>query len=228
MGFSQKEIAERLGVSQPMISHDIRKIKEQYKAAMVEDYAAQVQEKILQFRQLRAHMWKCYFKSFKKFRKSVNEFAPKKPLEDEMPPIRVPPNAKKNKGAKQNVVEKYIREFEIIRQTKTVETRMPKVEILGMIESVLCKECDLLGLWAPERVLVAPAKVDDIWAPLNEPSKATHEIDDVIAKLQQHLIAPTVTEETHEPSREPANEHTNGQPVNGQPDHGPSDKGHGV
>jgi predicted transcriptional regulator len=64
-GYSQADIARVIGVSQPQICEDLKKIREHYRAAANATYAEKVEEKRAQLREVRSQAWKAWEKSKK-------------------------------------------------------------------------------------------------------------------------------------------------------------------
>jgi predicted transcriptional regulator len=77
LGFSQREIAHRLGVSQPQVCYDLRKIRERYKEAAQVEITEKIQEKLAQYRGLRVELYEAWLRSMVAFEKVVTELNPK-------------------------------------------------------------------------------------------------------------------------------------------------------
>lgn len=69
MGLTQTEIAERLGISQPQVSYNLKQIRERYFDAMIEDRAVLIAEKREQLRDLYKEAFLAWEKSQKQKRK---------------------------------------------------------------------------------------------------------------------------------------------------------------
>lgn len=72
-GYSQSEIASKMGVTQQQVSYDLQIIKKRYAAMQEEDFLAYRYEKILQLKDIRREAWEAWEKSKEDYRKLVQE-----------------------------------------------------------------------------------------------------------------------------------------------------------
>jgi DNA-binding CsgD family transcriptional regulator len=140
-GYSQREIARALGISQPQVCYDLKAIRAKYQTMTAEARKAAVAEKRLQYREIRWELWQEWERSKKDAERSVRE-------------KRTVAGKAAAKGKKRKNVE----QSEHFKVVITTEGRLGDPSYLGRVLQVLDLECKLDGLNAPPDV--APTNPD--------------------------------------------------------------------
>lgn len=181
-GWGQYDIARELGVSQALISKDLKIIRKRYVEAMHQSRDELIAEMIVKYQDVRRSAWAAYDRSETDSRKEVEEFAVAK-------------------GDDGSYAESEVR----IRRIVTVEGRLPNNQYLQTINATLEAERKLLGLDKVEASGGASVVVnifDAIASAVSAPSSAgTDAIESKIAALGTPAVAPP--EAPKEASSEP-------------------------
>lgn len=130
-GYSQFEIAEEVGVSQPLVSKDLKLIRTRYVEDQKKAREEYVAEKLSMYAEIRKEAWAAYDRSKKVAVKEVEEF--------------ITTN-------EENVDGSYTSSEVRIKRIKTREGRLPANQYLTTIIQTLEAERELLGLDAPKKV----------------------------------------------------------------------------
>lgn len=177
-GLTQRQIAARISreegleVSQPSVSGMLGEIKARRKAMGGRDPAEVLEEKLEQYRVIRAAAWDAYERSEKDVMKEVEEFV--------APLIRE--GRGKGRGADRGRPEETLLRLKLIR---TRQGRLPASEYLRMIMDTLQAERDLLGIDAAKKVDVTSDNVSRTvsWVSV-KPGERYVPPDDVEEKLK--------------------------------------------
>lgn len=139
MGYSQREIAARVGLTQGQVCQDIKQIKKRYQTAALGERSAQLVEKLLQYRDVRAEAFEAWEDSKKPGIKVVEEqvLTRTKERDPDGDPALQPDDEP---------------EMLLTKIVTTREESLPRNEYLGTILKTIEGERELLGLDAPKKV----------------------------------------------------------------------------
>jgi transcriptional regulator with XRE-family HTH domain len=126
-GYSQRQIAERLGVAPSQVCYDLKLLRKRYQDTQLAERSAAVAEKLEQYREVRREAWEAWDRSKDNKEKEIKE--------------KISNLAQQ---AEAGAVEK-------LKAVITTEGRLPGNEYLRTILETLQDERELLGLDAPKK-----------------------------------------------------------------------------
>ena len=134
-GYSQREIAARIGVAPSQVCYDLKLLRQRYREAQLAERSAAVAEKLEQYRDIRREAWEAWERSKDNKEKEITEKV-------------------SSLGAQEAVAAK----TEKLKAIITTEGRLPGNEYLRTILETLQNERELQGLDAPKKL--APTNPD--------------------------------------------------------------------
>jgi predicted transcriptional regulator len=140
-GWTGYAIAEEVGVSRPMVSIYLKRIRQRYLAEQVGHRAEQVAEKCAQYKEVRRRAWECFWKSWEDKDKTVEEEALRKAAEDA-------------------ANGEYHSSMMLVKRVTSKEGRLPASEYLNVVINTLKAERELLGLDEAAEVNVRVGALD--------------------------------------------------------------------
>jgi predicted transcriptional regulator len=140
-GWTGYAIAEEIGVSRPMVSIYLKKVRQRYLDDQLEHRAGLVAEKRAQYKEVRRHAWACFWKSQEDKEKTVEEEALRKAAEDAA-------------GGE------YHASMTLVKRVVSREGRLPASEYLNVVTNTLKAERELLGLDEAGRLDVRVGALD--------------------------------------------------------------------
>lgn len=153
-GYSQWEIAKEIGVTQPQVCQDLKKIRQQYRDEMIRAREEMVNEKVAQYNDLIRECWKAWELS-----KAIAERT------TEVHSLQVPKLTEKEVKQKEKVRRKA--KMVKVSMTKVTEGRLPAIEYLRLIEACHKAIRELKGLDEPRKVDMRTQDVTD-WSVLTQ------------------------------------------------------------
>jgi len=125
-GLSQRTIAAMLGISQPQVCYDLKRLHAHYLKTANIHHTAKVAEKREQYRELRAYTWRLLEKSNQEFTKTTRE--------------KIESDGKGDKGKAGRA-----------KVSVQTESHVGDAAYVGRILDILKAECELDGLNAPKK-----------------------------------------------------------------------------
>lgn len=189
-GYTQKVIAEKVGVSIPQICYYLKKLRMRYIEAQLEDRSALVAMKIEQYREIRKEAWEAWERSKEDKLREVKDFGTpvlRFKLKDE-------DQEEKSDSARINQLS--VEEcLVLIKKTVTKEGRLPSSEYLNIIMETLTAERKLLGLDESLKIDLTAQVIN--WNDLYTSSQQPRIIlDPVEEKIRQEILADKQETET--------------------------------
>lgn len=126
-GWTGYAIAAEIGVSRPMVSVYLKKVRQRYVAEQVGHRAELVAEKCAQYKEVRRHAYACFFRSFAGKERTVEEEALRK-------------------AAEEAADGDYEASMRLVKRVTTREDRLPGAEYLRVVRETLDAERAMLGL----------------------------------------------------------------------------------
>jgi predicted transcriptional regulator len=166
-GWTQAQIAERLQVSQPQVSYDLKVIRKRYQQQQMGERAGLVNEKLAQLGDLQAELWEAWERSKEDATRTVEEHVrpgqkrrkdDKKTVPDE--DINGHCNADGASHGHDSLCEPEGRDLfgepplKKVKETRTVERRLGDANYLRLILECWKEEAKLLGLYPDETLNV--------------------------------------------------------------------------
>jgi predicted transcriptional regulator len=127
-GYSQREIASRIGVAPSQVCYDLKLLRKRYRDAQLSERSAAVAEKLAQYRDIRREAWEAWERSKDNKEKEITEKV-------------------SSLGAQEAAAAK----IEKLKAIITTEGRLPGNEYLRTILETLQNERELQGLDAPKK-----------------------------------------------------------------------------
>jgi DNA-binding Lrp family transcriptional regulator len=135
-GYSQRRIAEMLGISQRQVGEDLKKLKKVYIESQIKERHEYVTEKLEQYREIREEAWLAWERSKEDF-------------------LRIQETHEQDPSAEDATHAPYI-----YKTVRTREGRLPANEYIRTVMSCLEAERDLLGLDAPKKLDMKQLLID--------------------------------------------------------------------
>lgn len=161
-GHTQHEIAKLLGISQPMVVYNEKICRQRMKARLERDQDTNIDEKRLQYEDVRREAWAAWFRSMEDADKLVEEYAVSR---------------EKVRGGKAKVSE------ELVNKIVTKEGRLPNNAYLATIMQTLQAERELLGLDEARKVEHTVHVFD--WSPLMAKPKIVDPVEIAVKVLDE-------------------------------------------
>ncbi len=142
-GWSQREIAERMNVSQQQVCYDLKMLRRRYAAAQKPETAAAVEEKRQQFREVRKEAWDAWERSKENREREVKE------------------KISGILGGEASATQK-------LKAVRTIEGRLPENEYLRTILMTLREEAELDALYPPKKIAPTNPEGTEPWQPISD------------------------------------------------------------
>lgn len=159
-GYSQKRIAEELGICQQQVSYDWKIVQNELKDNVSKDHRAIVAAKLSELEEIKQEAWKAYEKSKDPAKKRVVE-------EKEVP-------------TEQGILT-------LLKKTRTMEGRDGDATHLGVVLSAIRQEREILGLDPAKKVDMTSVSAEVDWDELAKPEATTDPVEAKVKELEERL-----------------------------------------